>query len=98
VQVVTEDDYQKLSNPANREVALSDGTIMGKADSWDSKVLPKYKAVGGGDHYVLVTIKGTAPFVHEWERGMIPLITILVVALAFKLFGDRRCRMNQSQA
>jgi hypothetical protein len=89
VQVLTKDDYEKLSNPANQEVKLSDGTLYDKSDSWYSKVLPKYKPVNNTGQYVLVTIKGTAPFVRDWEQTIIPLAAILILALVIKFADDR---------
>jgi len=81
VQILTEDDYLKLSDPANQEVTLSDGTLFSKTDIWYSKVLPNYKVVKESGWYVLVTIKGTAPFVPYWESTAIPLAAILIIAL-----------------
>jgi hypothetical protein len=60
VQVVTADDYRLLADPANREVKLSDGSTVIKAEPWDRIVLPNYKETRDGQHYVLVTTKGTA--------------------------------------
>ncbi len=86
VQILTEDDYRKLSEPSNQEVTLSDGTLVsGRTEIWYSKVLPNYKVVKESGQYVLVTIKGTAPFVQYWEMTVIPLATILILALVFNL-------------
>jgi hypothetical protein len=60
VQVVTADDYRKLSDPAVREVALSDGSTFIKAEVWERNVLPNYKPTADGGLYLLVTTKGTA--------------------------------------
>ena len=89
VQILTEDDYQKLSDPANKEVTLSDGKLFSKTDLWYSKVLPNYKAVKENGRYVLVTIKGTAPFVPYWESTAIPLAAILIIALVINFVGFR---------
>ncbi len=87
VQVLTEKDYQKLSDPANRDVTLSDGIFFGKTELWYSKVLPKYKLINNSDQCILVTIKGTAPFVQYWESTTIPLVVILIIALVINLIG-----------
>ncbi len=89
VQVLTEEDYLKLSDPANQEVTLSDGILFGKTELWYSKVLPKYKLVNNSDQYVLVTIKGTAPFVQYWEFTIIPLVVILIIGLVINISGYR---------
>jgi hypothetical protein len=60
VEVLTVDDYRRLSDPAQREVKLSDGRTVIKAAIWDKLMPQKYKATGDGNHYVLVTTKGTA--------------------------------------
>jgi hypothetical protein len=62
VDVVTAEDYRLLADPENREVTLSDGTTIRKAPIWDDVILPKYKPVRNGTHYVLVRTKGTAHF------------------------------------
>ncbi len=93
VQVLTEDDYRKLSEPTNQEVTLSDGTtVVDRAEIWYSKVFPKYKAVKGSGQYVLVTIKGTAPYVQYWESTIIPLVVILILALVLNFTGYPGCR------
>jgi len=89
VQILTEDDYRKLSDPANQEVTLSDGTLYGNTELWYSKVLPKYKFIKESGQYVLVTIKGTAPFVRDWEITTLPFVTLLIIALVIK-FTDYR--------
>ena len=90
VEILTEDDYRKLSEPTNQEVTLSDGTtLVDRAEIWYSKVFPKYKAVKASSQYVLVTIKGTAPYVQYWEMTIIPLAVILIIALVFNLAGCR---------
>jgi hypothetical protein len=89
VQVLTEEDYLKLSDPANQEVTLSDGTLFGKTEKWYSIVLPNYKIIKESGQYILITIKGTAPFVQYWEYTIIPLVVILIIALVINISGYR---------
>lgn len=77
-EVVSQEDYRELSNPKNREISLSNETQMVKRDKWDSIVLPNYKAIDGGSKYVLVTLKGTAPFVSDWLMWALPIYTCFV--------------------
>lgn len=87
VQVLSEDDYRKVTEQSNQEVTLSNGTIIRKTELelWHSKILPGYRAIKEHGPYVLVTIKGTAPFVRDWESTIIPLVVILIIALVLKL-------------
>jgi len=90
VEVITQEDYKQLSNPENRSVNLSNGTIKTKADIWDSHVLPKYKSVNNGSQYVLVTVRGTAPFIQQWYSGMLPIFAVCVFALFCGIKGRRK--------
>lgn len=98
VKVVTSEDYQNLSNPENRSVKLSNGTTITKAESWNSRVLPKYKSTDDGSLYVLVTVKGTAPFVRRWLSDMLPIFAILLFALIGQLPGRNQKNENIQQA
>ena len=95
VEVVTGEDYKQLSNPENRTVALSNGSKLTKGDRWDPHVLPKYKSVNNGSRYVLVTLRGTAPFVHLWYESAVMPIVIVGVVLA--LYGLKRKRLQEQQ-
>jgi len=98
VRVVTDNDYQKLSNPANREIKLSNGTKLIKADLWNSRVLKHYKAIEAGSRYVLVTLNGTAPFVRDWQTTMIPLFILSAAGLALSRSSYRRSRIHKPEA
>jgi len=77
VDVITQEDYKQLSNSENRSVKLSTGkTVTGRTQAWYSDVLPKYKSVNDGSQYVLVTLRGTAPFMHQWYSGVLPICGI----------------------
>jgi len=94
VQVITEEDHKQLSNPENRTVTLSSGTVMTKGDRWDPHVLPNYKSVNNDSQYVLVTLRGTAPFMDQWYGDIIPIITICIMGL---FWGLRRKRLQEPQ-
>jgi len=81
VDVITQEDYKQLSNPENRSVKLSSGNTLTKAEIWDSHVLPKYKSVNNGSQYVLVTLRGTAPFIHQWYSGVLPIFVVCIFGL-----------------
>jgi len=89
VEVITQEDYKQLSNPENRSVNLSSGKTKTKGDTWDSHVLPKYKSVNNGSQYVLVTVKGTAPFIYQWYSGVLPIFVVCIFAL---FYGIKRRR------
>ncbi len=94
VEVITEEDHKQLSNPENRTVTLSSGTKKTKAGIWDSHVLPNYKSVNNGSQYVLVTIRGIAPFMDKWYSGVLPTFTICIIGL---VWGLKRKRLQQQQ-
>jgi hypothetical protein len=79
VKVITQDDYKQWSNPQNRSVELSNGSVITKADSWDESSLTSYKAVNNDSQYVEVTLKGTAAFMHKWYEFAIPILCMVVV-------------------
>ena len=89
VEVITEGDYKQLSNPENRSVTLSSGTKLNKGDIQDSRVLPNYKPVNDGSQYVLVTLRGTAPFMYRWSTDMGTLIIICMMGLLWGIKGKR---------
>jgi hypothetical protein len=82
-EVVSAADYVRLSDPTATSVRLSDGREVTRAEIWHSVVLPNYKPLDGGHRYVLVTIKGTAPFLPTLEATLIPALIVLVIGLAF---------------
>jgi len=91
VRVITQEDYKQLSNPENRSVKLSTGkTVTGRTQAWYSDVLPKYKSVNDGSQYVLVTLRGTAPFMHQWYSGVLPIFVVCVFALFCGIKGRKQ--------
>lgn len=86
VSVITPEEYRRLSDPANSDVTLSDGTHMvDRAPAWFTKVLPNYKATRDGRFYVLVTTKGTAhilPYV-EGRFLLLGFLTLCGFAVSF---------------
>ena len=94
IDVITQEDYKQLSNPENRSVKLSSGNTVIMAEGWDSHVLPKYKPVNNGSQYVLVTLRGTAPFMRQWYSGVLPIFVVCI----FGLFcGIKQCRQMQKE-
>ena len=91
-EVVSQEDYRELSNPENREISLSNGTQMVKGDKWDSVVLPNYKAIDGGSKYILVSLKGTAPFVSDWLMWALPILVLSVTGVFISFSGYRSGR------
>ena len=91
VRVITQEDYKQLSNPENRSVKLSTGeTVTGRTQAWYSGVLPKYKSVNDGSQYVLVTLRGTAPFMRQWYSGVLPIFVVCVFALFCGIKGRKQ--------
>ena len=88
-EVITQEDYKQLSNPENRSVKLSSGTVLKKAEIWDSHVLPNFKSVNNDSQYVLVTLRGTAPFMPQWYSGVMPIVIGSVVLALFGLIRKR---------
>ncbi len=81
VQVVTGEEYQRLSDPAIRETTLSDGTTVVKAPIWDEVVLPGYKRAAHQDYYVLVTTRGTAHVLSYIEHYLLLFGSLAVCGL-----------------
>jgi hypothetical protein len=82
VEVITQEDYKQLSIPGNLPIKLSTGkTISNRSEAFYTNSLPKYKSVNNDSEYVLVTVKGTAPFVHIWYSGAVPILAICVFSL-----------------
>ncbi|MHC5163504.1 MAG: hypothetical protein ACYSO4_10420, partial [Planctomycetota bacterium] len=82
------------SNPENRTVTLSSGTVKTKGDSWDPHVLPKYKTVNNGSQYVLVTLRGTAPYMDKWYESITPFFILCIIGL---FWGLKRKRLKEPQ-
>ena len=95
VDVITQDDYQKLTDSEDQSVSLSNGKIVsGRTEAWYSDVLPKYKPVNDSSSYVLVTVRGTAPFIHHWYSGVLPILIVCLLALAYVLRANKQTRNN----
>jgi hypothetical protein len=94
VEVITEEDHRQLSNPENRTATLSNGTTITKGDRWDPHVLPKYKSINNGSQYVLVTLRGTAPFIRLWYESAVMPIVIVGVVIALRSLKRKRVRQG----
>jgi len=75
IQVVTAEDYQALSDPAQTTVHLSDGTVLTKAARWDSTT---FTPVRSGAMFARVTTKGTA---HMLDRTLPKTILVGVLGI-----------------
>jgi len=99
VQVITSEDYQNLSNPENLSVKLSNGsTVTNRAESWASSVLPMYKSANYGSQYVLVTLKGTAPFMTHFLSIVLPIFVVSLLALYGQFSARHQKNENMQQA
>ena len=96
-EVVSAADYARLSDPTATSARLSDGTEVTKGEIWHSAVLPNYKPLDGGNRYVLVTVKGTAPFLPTLEATLIPVLIVLVIGLAFAFMPLMRRGSGQNE-
>ncbi len=99
VDIITQEDYKQLSNPENRSVNLSNGKTKTKGDKWNSHVLPKYKSANNGSQYVLITVRGTAPFIHHWYSVVLPIFAVCIFALFCDIKGRKQTQneLNQSK-
>jgi hypothetical protein len=96
--VVKQEDYKQLSSSKSGSVTLSNGkTVSGRTPAWYSDVLPKYKPVNDGSHYVLVTVRGTAPFMHQWYSGVLPIFILCLLALFYglRVNKNKKDELNQ---
>lgn len=98
VEIITQKDYKQLSNPENHSVNLSNGKTKTKGDKWNSHVLPKYKSANNGSQYVLITVKGTAPFINKWYSGVVPIFVVCIFALFCGIKGRKQTQheLNKS--
>lgn len=90
IQVVTGEDYRRLSDPAVRKLTLSDGTTISKAPIWDEVVLPGYKRVARQDYHVLVTTKGTAHVVSYFEHYLLTFSTLAVFGMIASFWNMKK--------
>jgi hypothetical protein len=88
-ELVTAEDYAKLQTHSLQEVKLSNGsTITDRQPVWYETVLPNYKKVG--DHYLLVTMVGTAHYYPRWIEDTFPLMLLTVWGLFITQWDLRR--------
>lgn len=95
VQVVTGEEYRRLSDPAIRETTLSDGTTIIKSPIWNKVMLPGYKRAAHQDYYVLVTTKGTAHVLSYIEQYLL-LFGSLAVCGLFASFWNLKMMLRES--
>ena len=99
VEVITQDDYKKLSSSEGQSVTLSnDKTVSGRTEAWHSNVLPKYKPVNDSSSYVLVTVRGTAPFIHHWYSGILPILVLCLLALFYGLRANKQAQFELNKS
>lgn len=55
---------------------------------------PNYKSVNNDSQYVLVTLRGTAPFMDKWYGGITSTFTVCIIGL---FWGLKRKRVKESQ-
>ena len=84
LQMITADDYKKLSDPANRKVTLSDGSTMEKGPTGAEFWLQHYKPTVDKKFYVLVTTKGTRHVLSYLE----PLVVMGSIGCIFGLLAS----------
>ncbi len=97
-EVFSEADYKQLSDPGMTTVQLSDGRKITKAGSWQSIVQPNYKPLDGGKRYILVTVKGTAPFLPNLEATFIPVLIVLALGLVYAFVLLKRERKENEKS
>ena len=95
IDVITQEDYKQLSDPENRTVKLSNGHTLTKSDTWDGFVLGKYKSVNNGSQYALVTIRGTAAFMHQWISCVLPIVCFCIVGLFYGIKQGRQMKKDR---
>jgi len=96
--VITQEDYKQLSNSKNQSVTLSNGkTVSDRTPAWHSHVLPKYKSVNNGSSYMLVTVRGTAPFIHQWYSSVLPIFIVCLCALFYDLRANKQSNNEPDQ-
>jgi hypothetical protein len=98
VDVITQEDYKQLSNPDKQTVTLSNGTaVSNRSEAFFTNSLPKYKPVNSNSQYVLVTIRGTAPFMHQWYLGMLPIFILCIWGFFSGLRANRQTKVKLNQ-
>ncbi|MDA0832450.1 MAG: hypothetical protein O2955_01370 [Planctomycetota bacterium] len=99
VEVLSVADFERLADRSHETVTLDDGRQRSKTPAWYDLTLPKYKAIDGGQNYILVTAKGTAHFAQRWRRDMLPMALVFVsIALLLKpLARDQRAKTGVSE-
>lgn len=87
VQVVSTEEYHRLSDRSVPRVALSNGSIMEKSAAWYDVVLPGYKLAPDGEHYVLVTTYGTGHVLSYLEPFYILLGSFAACGVGLSLWN-----------
>jgi hypothetical protein len=86
-EVVTQEDYLKLSRSGARTVELSNGVIINKNESWDFDILPKYKSVNNNSQYVLVKFKDQIYTKFDFWLIVGPIFLNSLLVLVYQLVG-----------
>jgi len=97
-KVIAVADYKHLSDPTQRTVTLFNGTRLQKAEKWESVVLPNYKPIEEGSRYVLITLKGTAPFVFQLEATIIPVFVVSLIGFVVGIISLRKDQLEKPEA
>jgi hypothetical protein len=96
--LVTKEEFAKMSDPTVTEVALSDGRYFVKSPGWHGLNMPQYyTASADGRYYVEVTTKGTAHFAGRWGQDMCLILIPAIPALVLSLWNQRNTRFNRDQ-
>lgn len=89
IQVLTAAEYHRLTDRNQETVTFDDGSTTIKAPAWYDLVLPNYKQTLDG-RYVLVSTKGTAHMLFNWETGMFPLFVLFGALVLILGLLDRK--------
>jgi hypothetical protein len=94
IEIITKEDYNKLSNQENGSVELPNNTTQTAAETSDPYLLPYYKSINDGSQYVLVAIRRNATFMNQWYHGIIPIFCTCIIGL---FLGLKRKRLEEQQ-
>lgn len=87
LEVVRGEEYRQLSDLANRETALSDGTKILNRPMWEEVVLRGYKPISNEKYYVQVTTRGTAHMISYIEPYLLSFTLIAVCGLIVSIWN-----------
>jgi hypothetical protein len=89
-EVATKQDMENLSDPAVRDITLSDGRYFVKSPAWHELNMPQYYARSNdGELYLQVTTKGSAHFARRWTESTLFVLMAAVPALVLSLWNLR---------